>query len=86
MSYSIEYQLEAIADLKRLTSVIQSRIIKKIEWLGKNFDSITPQSLKGNLVGFYKLRVGDYRVIYGVDVESKVIFIAQIGHRREIYD
>ena len=42
--------------------------------------------LPANLAGFFKLRVGDYRVIYSFDEDLKVITIHQIGHRREIYD
>lgn len=86
MSYTVEYETEAIDDLSKLTSLIQRRIVKKIKWLSENFDKINHQSLKGNLSNFYKFRVGDYRIIYEFDLETKVIFIDKIGHRREIYD
>ena len=33
----------------------------------------------------YRLRVGDYRVLYTFDAEKKIIFISAIGHRREVY-
>jgi len=44
-----------------------------------------PQQLTGNLAGYYKLRVGDYRVIYDFISEEKVLIIYKIGHRSEIY-
>ncbi len=50
------------------------RIVNKINWLAENFDQITPQPLTANLSGFFKLRVGDYRVIYEFDSEKKTIF------------
>ena len=86
MKYTVEYQNEAIADLEKLTQVVRNRIISKINWLAENFDGITPIPLSGNLAGFYKLRVGDYRVIYEFISEEKVVVIDRIGHRREIYD
>lgn len=86
MSYSVEYEPEAVDDLSQLTPSMQKRIINKIKWLSENFEQIQHQSLKGNLSEFYKLRVGDYRIIYEFDVEEKVIFIDKIGHRKDIYD
>ncbi|WP_424404722.1 type II toxin-antitoxin system RelE family toxin [Microcoleus sp.] len=54
--------------------------------MAENFEQITPMPLSANLAGFFKLRVGDYRVIYSFDDDLNVITIHQIGHRREIYD
>lgn len=85
MNYSVEYEPEAIADLENLSHVVQARIVSKINWLAENFDQITSEPLAGNLAGFYKLRVGDYRVIYDFNHDKKIIIIDQIGHRREIY-
>ncbi len=85
MQYTVEYEPEALTSLENLTTVVKKRIINKITWLAENFDQITPESLTGNLAAFYKLRVGDYRVIYEFSSTEKIIFIDQIGHRREIY-
>jgi len=41
--------------------------------------------LKGKLIGDYSLRVGDYRVIYRVYNDKLVVYIIDLGHRREIY-
>jgi mRNA interferase RelE/StbE len=48
MSYSIEYESEALADLEKLAPNIRKRIVNKIEWLAQNFEQITPQSLTGD--------------------------------------
>ena len=53
--------------------------------LAVNLGDIRPEALSGNLVGLYKLRVGDYRVIYEIVRKEKTIVIHAIGHRREIY-
>ena len=86
MSYQVEFEPEAIGDLDRLCSSDRKRIFRKINWLALNFEQASPQGLSANLAGFYKLRVGDYRVIYSVDAEGQLIAIVRIGHRSEIYD
>ncbi len=86
MSYSVRYEPEAWDDLINLPIQVQSRIVKKIDWLAENFDSIDPLGLTGNLAGFYKLRVGDYRSIYELNNTDMQIIIVRIGHRSEIYD
>lgn len=86
MSYSVEYEPEAIADLNILTQAVQERVINKINWLADNFDQLTPQPLTADLTGFFKMRVGDYRVIYEFNREKRIIFIDRIGHRRDIYN
>ncbi len=86
MTYFVEYSPSSFADLEKLTQTVQAHITKKIDWLIDKFDEIIPQALTANLSGFYKLRVGDYRVIYEFDREEKIIFINRIRHRREVYD
>jgi mRNA interferase RelE/StbE len=86
MSYRIEFDPKAIEDLKGISGKMQSQILKKINWLGLNFEQVQPKGLAENLAGFYKLRVGDYRVLYEIDGELEVIAIARVGHRSEIYD
>jgi len=67
-----KYTEEAISDLSRLD-------------MKRNFDLLRHERLTGELGQFYKLRVGPYRVIYGIDPKGKVIVIYRVGHRREIY-
>ena len=86
MSYLVELTSEALVNQERLTQAVQNRIGDKINWLAENFEQITPMPLSANLAGFFKLRVGDYPVIYSFNDDLKVITIHQIGHRREIYD
>lgn len=85
MTLNVEFRPQAITDLERLDRVIAQRILDKIKWLTQNLDSITPQALSGDMKGFFKLRVGDYRVIYSINLSAAIITIHLIGHRREIY-
>jgi mRNA interferase RelE/StbE len=85
MPYSVTFEPESIEDLDKISQSVRVRILKKIEWLGVNFEEVSAQSLTAQWSGFYKLRVGDYRVIYEVDIENKLVIITRAGHRREIY-
>lgn len=85
MTLNVEFNLEAITDLEKLDRVIAQRIVEKIKWLAENFNNITPQALTGDMKGFFKLRMGYYRVIYTISQLENIITIHLIGHRREIY-
>jgi mRNA interferase RelE/StbE len=86
MSYSTNFTPESITALSKIDSSNKLRIARKIKWLKENFEQITPIPLTGNPIGYFKLRIGDYRVIYSVNYFSKILIIHRIGHRREIYD
>jgi mRNA interferase RelE/StbE len=84
--YSVEFTDEAEKDLARIDKNTAQRILNKLRWLAENFDMIKPERLKGEMwKDKFKLRVGDYRVIYSVDLEKKIITVHLIGHRSEIY-
>ncbi len=85
MAYTVEYDPAAIDDLKRLPNRIRKRIVVKIDWLAANFEQIQPLPLSANMAGFFKLRVGDYRVIYECDRTLRILTVDRVGHRREIY-
>jgi mRNA interferase RelE/StbE len=83
--YTVRILKAAAIELKQLDKSVGLRIVKRINWLTKNCDKINHQSLKGDLAGLYKLREGDYRIIYQILRKDSVILIHGIGHRREIY-
>jgi len=83
--YHIRVLEEASRELARLDKPVGRRIAERVNWLAANLDSIRPEALTGDLIGLYKLRVGDYRVIYEVIRNEKTIVIHAVGHRREIY-
>ena len=83
--YHVRILKAASRDLACLDKPVGRRIVERINWLAGNLDVIQPETLTGDLTGLYKLRVGDYRVIYGVVHSEKAIMIHAIGHRRQIY-
>lgn len=76
----IEWAKDALDDLQKIDKPIVKRILKKISWLSRHFDDITPEPLSGELAGTFKLRVGDWGVIY--TIENETITIQAVGHRK----
>jgi mRNA interferase RelE/StbE len=81
--FKVEWTEEAVADLEALDPPIRKRLVKKIGWFVSHFSTQVPEPLSGELSGAYKIRIGDWRVIYVI--EEDTIVIHSIGHRREIY-
>lgn len=85
MTYQVRILDDAIRDLSRLDKPVARRIVERVRWLAENIESARLETLTGELAGFYKLRVGDYRVIYLILHDEQTLVVNAIGHRREIY-
>ena len=83
--YQVKILDAAIHDLEKLDKPISRRIVQRLKWLSENLDNIRLEALSGDLSEFYKLRVGDYRILYQILASDQIIIVHQIGHRREIY-
>jgi mRNA interferase RelE/StbE len=83
--WSLELSLDAEQDLGQLDKNIRRRMIKKLDWLTANFEFISPSVLSHELGGFYKLRVGDWRIIYIVNHAEKLLRVEYIDRRDKIY-
>ena len=64
---------------------VAQRILNRIIWLDQHLEEISHKALTGNLRGDFKLRVGDYRVIYEIDRNTLKSCNSTVGHRSEIY-
>jgi len=73
----------ALADLNDVDFSIAKKIVAKVSWFSENYENIVPELLHYDLKGIYKLRVGDYRVLY--QISDKIIFIKMVDHRKHIY-
>ena len=80
---SARWSTDALKDLEKIDFPIVERIVEKTNWLEKNFATVVPEKLHRELADLYKLRVGDYRVIYSI--RGDVIFIQSVRHRRDVY-
>ena len=85
MSYQVEVLPEAAETIRRLDTTVSRRILLRLKWLSINFESIQPQRLTGKLRNMYKLRVGDYRLLYSVNHSERLLIVHRIGHRSDVY-
>ncbi len=82
MASKITYKGSVAGDLKNLDRPTARRIVEKLEGtLAENPRAGVP--LSGEFRGLFKLRVGDYRVLYTFTPEG--VLVLRIGHRREVY-
>lgn len=81
--YNVEFSKTAEKQIYKLEKEIQLRIISTLERI-----RIRPYPHIKKLVGvpYFRLRVGDYRVILDIRDDKLVIFVIEIGHRKSIYD
>lgn len=82
--FEIIYHPDVQKDLTHISSEIKQRIRKTIESKLTLAPHEFGETLRRTLKGYWKLRVGDYRVIYKIEGNTVIIF--RIGHRREIYE
>ncbi len=76
----------AVRDLKKLPTVIQRRIIQKLDFFVASKNPLHfAWHLRDRKFGEYRFRIGDYRVIFDVESKSRSLIILAIGHRRDIY-
>ncbi len=83
--YHIRILDAATHDLAKLDKPVGRRIVERIRWLAANLDSIHPEILTGDLAGFFKFRVGDYRILYEILDDEQTILIHAIDHRSRVY-
>ena len=72
-------------DLRQLDHTIASRVMRKILWLAADGESISHEPLSWQWRGFYKLRVGDWRIIYQLDYAREQLIVEFVGHRSRVY-
>lgn len=83
--WNILFEDEAIGDLERLSRPVREQVFDKLEWFRNHFLEINPLPLGGQWRGFYKLRVGDYRVIYDIKWSVSRLIVIVVEHRSRAY-
>ena len=86
MKYAFRWRERAVTQLRAIPQPAALTILQALTPLGD--DPRRPDANVKKLAGYedrYRLRVGDYRVIYDVTDKQLVILVVGVGHRREIY-
>lgn len=84
--YKIEYIESVKADLASVSKANKEQIRKAIEKKLATNPIEFGKPLQYSLKGLRRLRVGDYRVVFSIEEQNKVVLIVKIGHRKEVYE
>ena len=82
-SYSLRVKRSAEHELRSVPKPDLARLVHRIQALVSNPRPPGAEKLSGE--DAYRIRQGDWRVIYAIDDDAKLIEIIKIGHRREVY-
>ncbi|HEV2174139.1 MAG TPA: type II toxin-antitoxin system RelE/ParE family toxin [Candidatus Acidoferrales bacterium] len=83
--YAVNIKPSARKELESLSNSLIVRLAPKIEDLGINPRPSGCRKLRG-YKDLWRIRVGDYRVVYIIDDERKVVSVSRIAHRKDAYD
>ncbi len=84
MPYAVDFKPSAVDALRRLPRQVQVRIVAKAEALADNPRPSGCRKLAG-AEDLYRVRVGDYRIVYAIRDAVLTVLVVRIGHRREVY-
>ena len=82
--YKIEIKKSAVKELESIPSNDLKRILSKIELLAENPRPIGSLKLSGD--DRYRIRQGNYRILYTIEDEILTIYIVKVGHRKDVYN
>ncbi len=82
--YAVSFRRSAEKDLRKLDRTVQRRVLRAIDGLAGDPRPDGCRKLVGSEDAF-RIRVGDYRVIYTVDDVVRIVAIENVRHRREAY-
>lgn len=83
-TYQIEWKASALHELKAIDRQIVPRLVSAIGLLAENPFPPGVRKLRGG-ENTYRLRVGDYRVLYEVHPSSIRVLIVRVRHRKDVY-
>ena len=82
--FEIQLSKEASDFLRSQSKKIARQIVRKLESLANEPRPANCVRLKGNS-DFYRIRSGDYRIIYAIKDQQVLVLILKIGHRKDVY-
>jgi len=82
-SYSLVIKTSAERELRALPKADRRRVVDRVRALALTPRPPGNEKLSGQ--ERYRVRQGDYRIVYAIDDEARIVEIVKIGHRREVY-
>ena len=87
MAWKVEFDPRALAELSKLDRVAQTRIVKFLQGrlVGRTDPRELGKALTGEMAGFWRYRIGDYRAVCFLDDKRQVAEVMRVAHRKEVY-
>ena len=87
MAWTIEFLPEAAKDIEKLDRTTAARIIRTLEHRIAKLDNprMLGSALTGAYRGYWRWRIGDYRVVARIEDEHVLILVVRVGHRGDVY-
>ena len=85
MAYHVTLSASAKRELRDLPSQVVERVWPKLRDLAAEPRPQGCKKLYGNK-NRWRIRIGDYRVVYAIDDTTKIVDITRVAHRREVYE
>ncbi len=82
--YRIHIAPSALRAIKRLDAKTRQRIVMAVDDLADDPRPVGAIQLKGD-TNFWRIRIGDYRVVYSIEDKALLVLVVKIGHRKDIY-
>ena len=83
--YAVDIKPSARRELEQLSNSLIARLMPKIEGLAANPRPSGCRKLRG-YKDLWRIRIGDYRVVYVIDDDTKMVSLTRIAHRRDVYE
>ena len=83
-NYDLRVRPSVWKDVEKIPKKDLKKILVRMESLRD--ESRPPGRVKLSGLEYYRIRQGDYRIVYDIDYVARVVAIIKIGHRREVYD
>jgi mRNA interferase RelE/StbE len=83
--YSVEVKPSARKELEALPDEFLARVVRKLDALANSARPAGCRKLKG-YKDQWRIRVGDWRVVYIIDDAAKLVSVTRVAHRREVYE
>ena len=83
MTHQVRLKASAEKELVRLPEVIHDAVIEKLLALAENPRPSWVKKLRGR--AGYRVRVGDYRIVYLIEDAAQIVRVLSIAHRRDVY-
>lgn len=84
MAYAVEFAPAAEREFRKLAREIQLRLRPRIDALADDPRPAGARKLKGR-DDLWRVRAGDYRIVYEIRSEILVVLVVHVAHRREVY-